>query len=236
MWPTLEDDLSDFAFITAGEWHVGHLFPFSDTSLHAVCCCLSPNARCSIAGATQILEHRMIGLGLANHILGPPTYSQSSMANMKPPLFWKFKISTLDGIVLQHVVQKRSPSALDSTEGEKHCVVQRRRDGWRKGREEGRELPYMISAEKGGGVKKCSKFADTQFRFCRQQGGRGQKFPKSCGYHIWKPPRKEGEEEWCKSNWVNSRGRAEAKRRWKRFNQCIFALLHRHGGLLFWGK
>ena len=36
-----------------------------------------------------------------------------------------------------------------------------------------RGLPYRTSAEKGEGVKKHSKFANKQYRFCRQRGGEG---------------------------------------------------------------
>ena len=35
--------------------------------------------------------------------------------------------------------------------------------------------PYMMSAQKEEGVRKCSKFADKLNRFCRQRGGRGSK-------------------------------------------------------------
>ena len=33
----------------------------------------------------------------------------------------------------------------------------------------------MMSAEKGEGVKKCSTFADKQYRFCGWRGGQGVK-------------------------------------------------------------
>ena len=49
-------------------------------------------------------------------------------------------------------------------------------------------LPYMTSAEKGGGVKKCSKCADKQYRFSGQTGREEiKKIPKLCGRLIWKP-------------------------------------------------
>ena len=79
-WPyfmhtgSLEDDLLDFGWIqnliAAAEWQVGHLFRY------LTACCVpsisfSPNARCSVAAATQILEHRMIGLANRNLPLCP---------------------------------------------------------------------------------------------------------------------------------------------------------------------
>ena len=46
---------------------------------------------------------------------------------------------------------------------------------------------YDVRSEGGrGGVKKCSKFADTW-----TERARGIKIPKSCGRHIWKPPKDE---------------------------------------------
>ena len=36
----------------------------------------------------------------------------------------------------------------------------------------------MTSAQKGEGVKKCSTFADKQYRFCRQSGVKGVKNAK----------------------------------------------------------
>ena len=58
-------------------------------------------------------------------------------------------------------------------------------------REKSRKGPSIcdVRTEGGVGVKKCSKFADEQYRLWRQRGGRGPKSPKLMWTYYMKAPK-----------------------------------------------